>query len=56
MIAFFNIAEWIMNLFILGVAVIIWLGVLFALLLIFATLNRIRKDMGISFNIFNKDK
>ena len=56
MIAFFDLAEWIVNLLVLGIALSFWLGVLFGLLLIFSTLNNIRKDMGIKFNILNKFK
>jgi len=56
MIAFFDLAEWIVNLLVLGIAISFWLGALFGLLLIFATLNSIRKDMGIEFNILNKFK
>jgi len=53
---FFDLAEWIVNMLILGIAIAIWLGILFGLLIIFSTLNRIRIDMGISFNILNKFK
>tara|TARA_R100000781_G_scaffold12014_1_gene10832 strand:+ start:1442 stop:1627 length:186 start_codon:yes stop_codon:yes gene_type:complete len=56
MIAFFDLAEWIVNLLVLGIAISFWLGALFGLLLILATLNSIRKDMGIEFNILNKFK
>ena len=53
---FFDLAEWIVNMLILGIAIAIWLGILFGLLIIFSTLNTIRMDMGISFNILDKFK
>ena len=56
MMIFFDLAEWIVNMLILGIAIAIWLGILFGLLIIFSTLNTIRMDMGISFNILDKFK
>ena len=56
MMIFFDLAEWIVNMLILGIAIAIWLGILFGLLIIFSTLNTIRMDMGINFNILDKFK
>ena len=40
-----NIAEWIANIFILGVAGLIWVAVIFGAMLIISVINKAVKEM-----------
>ena len=40
-----DIAEWIANLFILGIASLLWIIVAFGLMMLLSILNKIVKDM-----------
>ena len=41
-----NLAEWIANIFILGIAGLIWVAVIFGVMLIISVINKAVKEMA----------